>query len=102
MKRTARASRKNERRAGINFDKNVFSLSNAKTYLGRLVDKAGNGDPVYIVRGQRRFILQEVKIIEPIPIRPPGFFNGIDTKAEIKEQNALAKFSVIPTPTDLE
>ena len=49
----------------------VFTLSHAKTYLGRLIDKAGRGEAVYIARGQNRFLLQPVRPIDPIPIRPP-------------------------------
>jgi hypothetical protein len=86
----------------INFEAQTFTLSRAKTYLGRLVEKAGKGEPVYIVRGQRRFLLQEVQPIEPIPMRPQGYFANMDSMSEIQEQNALAKKSVIRAPKDLE
>ena len=79
-----------------------FSLSNAKTYLGRLMEKASQGQTVYIVRGERRFILQEVPPIDPIPIRPAGFFANCYSRDEIREQNRLAKSSVIRAPADLE
>jgi hypothetical protein len=79
-----------------------FTLSRAKTYLGRLVDKAMKGEPVYIVRGQQRFILQHVPDIEPIPMRPPGFFANCDSRAEIELANRLSKASVIRAPKDLE
>jgi hypothetical protein len=58
------------RKARVNFKSQAFTLSHAKTYLGRLVEKAGRGEPVYIVTGQRRFLLQEIPEIEPIPMRP--------------------------------
>jgi hypothetical protein len=48
------------RRKKVNLHSNSFSLSNAKTYLGRLVEKARKGQTVYIVRGEDRFILQVV------------------------------------------
>jgi hypothetical protein len=80
----------------------IFTLSHAKTYLGRLIDKAGKGQTVYIVRGQQRFLLQPVPPIDPIPIRPPGYFEGCYTKTEIQEENRLAKASVIHPPKDLE
>ncbi len=80
----------------------MFTLSNAKTYLGRLMEKASRGETVYIVRGRQRFILQEVPEIEPIPIRPPGFFANACGRAEIQEDNRLAKASVIRAPKDLE
>lgn len=79
-----------------------FSLSNAKTYLGRLIEKAGRGEIVYIVKGQHRFILQQVQPIDPIPIRPPGYFADCYSPAEIREDNRLAKSSVIKPPKDLE
>ena len=87
---------------GIDLQSQSFSLSNAKTYLGRLMEKAGKGETVYIVRGERRFILQEVLPIDPIPIRPPGFFSNCYSKAEIQEESRLAKASVIRAPKDLE
>jgi hypothetical protein len=80
----------------------TFSLSHAKTYLGRLLEKAGNGELVYIVRGQQRFVLQEVRPIDPIPIRPPGYFADVYTEAELQEDNQLAKASVVRAPQDLE
>lgn len=90
------------RKSKVNFRSDCFNLSTAKTYLGRLMDKAGKGEPVYIVRGQRRFILQEIPPIDPIPMRPPGYFADCYTKAEIAELNELAKASVRTPPTDIE
>ena len=86
----------------INLKLQTFTLSNAKTYLGRLMDKASRGEPVYIVKGQQRFVLQEVQEIEPIPSRPPGFFASTNSPAETQEENILAKASVIRAPKDLE
>jgi hypothetical protein len=86
----------------VNFRSDSFSLSTAKTYLGRLVEKASKGQTVYIVRGEHRFILQEVPHLDPIPIRPAGYFANCYTKEEIQEQNRLAKASVIRAPADLE
>src|SRR5580693_610263 len=86
----------------VNLHSDSFSLSNAKTYLGRLMEKASKGQTVYIVRGEHRFILQEVPPIDPIPIRPPGYFANCYSNEEIREQNQLAKASVIRAPADLE
>ena len=86
----------------INLRSESFSLSSAKTYLGRLMEKAGKGEPVYIVRGQRRFVLQEVPAIDPIPIRPAGYFAHCYSRAEIQEENRLAKASVVRPPKNLE
>ena len=96
------ASRPRLAKRKINLDSQLFTLSNAKTYLGRLVEKASRGETVYIVRGHRRFILQEVLEIEPIPIRPPNYFAHAHSPAEIQEDNRLAKASVIRAPKDLE
>jgi hypothetical protein len=86
----------------VNLHSNSFSLSNAKTYLGRLMEKASKGETVYIVRGEHRFILQVIPPIDPIPIRPAGYFANCYSTEEIQEQNRLAKASVIRAPADLE
>jgi hypothetical protein len=54
------------------------------------------------VRGEHRFLLQEVPPIDPIPIRPAGYFANCYSKEEIQEQNRLAKASVIRAPRNLE
>ncbi len=95
-------SSKRLRRSKVDFDSDIFTLSHAKTYLGRLVEKARRGETVYIVRGQHRFLLQQVPSIDPIPMRPAGYFDNCYTKAEIREDNVLAKASVIRCPRDLE
>lgn len=94
--------RARSRKLKIDLRSQMFTLSNAKTYLGRLVEKAGRGEPVYIVSGHRRFVLQEVPEIEPIPMRPAGYFAEAYSKAEIHEDNRLAKASVVRPPKDLE
>jgi hypothetical protein len=81
---------------------NSFSLSQAKTYLGRLVGKAQKGETVYIYRGRERFLLQHVPEFEPIPMRPEGYFAGCYTNDEIRDDNQLSKASVIRAPKDLE
>jgi hypothetical protein len=96
------ARRSRLRKPKVDLQPQLFSLSNAKTYLGRLLEKAGRGETVCIVRGHRRFILQEVYEIEPIPVRPEGYFAAAYSKAEIQEDNELAKASVIRVPKDLE
>jgi hypothetical protein len=80
----------------------TFTLSHAKTYLGRLVEKAAKGETVYIAKGRHRYVLQQVPEIEPIPFRPPGYFANCYTPEEIREENLLAKSSVIRPPKDLE
>lgn len=90
------------RKRKVNLQSDSFSLSNAKTYLGRLMEKASKGETVYITRGEHRFILQEIPPIDPIPIRPSGYFANCYSKEEIQEQNRLAKASVVRAPADLE
>jgi hypothetical protein len=90
------------RKEKFNQQSQSFTLSCAKTYLGRLVRKAMNGEPVYIVRGPHRFTLQHVPEIDPIPMRPPGYFAHGDTGEEIALENRLSKASVVRTPKDLE
>jgi hypothetical protein len=53
-------------------------------------------------RGRQKVALREVPEMEPIPVRPAGFFANMDTLAEIQEDNRLAKASVIRLPKDLE
>ena len=97
-----KSARRSPQRSKVNFRSDVFTLSHAKTYLGRLIDKAGRGEAVYIAYGQCRFLLQQVPPIDPIPIRPPGYFANCYSKAEIHEENRLAKASVIRAPKDVE
>ena len=66
------------------------------------MEKAARGETVYIAKGRRRFILQEVPEIEPIPLRPSGYFTHCYTAEEIQEENRLAKASIIRRPKDLE
>lgn len=97
-----KSAKRPARKQAVNLETEIFTLSNAKTYLGRLIEKASKGETVYIIRGQQRFLLQEVPSIDPVPIRPPGYFANSYTKAEIQEENSLAKASVVRAPNDLE
>jgi hypothetical protein len=67
-------ARKPRARNSKRFAVKGFSLSTAKTFLGHLLDKAKRGEEVVICRGAERFVLREIPPIEPIPIRPPGYF----------------------------
>jgi hypothetical protein len=96
------ANRSRPRRTKVNLQSQLFTLSNAKTYLGRLMEKASRGETVYIVKGRQRFALQEIPEIEPIPVRPPNYFSNAYSRTEIQTDNRLAKASVIRAPKDLE
>jgi len=64
--------------------------------------RAEKGEVVYIVHGHRRFLLQPMAEIERIPVRPPGYFEGCYSAAEVAADNRLAKASVLRAPSDLE
>lgn len=96
------AARPRLQKKKVDLESQSFTLSSAKTYLGRLMEKASRGETVYIVKGRQRFILQEVPEIEPIPIRPPNYFANAHNSAEIQEENRIAKASVVRAPKDLE
>ena len=87
---------------GVNLKSECFTVSKAKTYLGRLMDKASKGEAVYIMRGKHLFVLQKVQPIDPIPMRPLGYFANCYSQAETHEENRLAKASVVQAPQDLE
>lgn len=53
----------------------ALTVSEAKPKLGRLLDKAGAGQAVYIRRKERLFRIEPVAEIEPIPNRPFGYFS---------------------------
>jgi hypothetical protein len=95
-------SSQRKRRGRIYLGPENVSLSKAKTYLGRSVENAATGETVYIVKGHKRFILQPVAEIDPIPLRPPGYFADVYSKAEISEENKFAQASVIRAPKNLE
>ena len=92
--KVARRARRRGRLPERKFRSNTYSLSTAKSYLGRLVDKARKGEAVYILRGSERFILQAVPDMEPIPMRPAGYFE-FDAEDRSLDKR-LAKAGVVP------
>jgi hypothetical protein len=72
----------------------TFSISEAKRRLGAVADEALQGEKIIIIRKSRLLTLQEYEPIESIPMRPPGYFKNVYTKAEMMEQNRLARGSV--------
>jgi hypothetical protein len=79
-----------------------FTLSHAELCLGRLMARAEQGELVYIVHGHRKVLLQPVVEIEPIPMRPAGYFDSCYTPEEIASDHQLAKASVLRATGDLE
>ena len=90
------------RSRSINLRAQSFTLNKAKTYLGRVVEKVAKGETVYILKEKQRFMLKEVPPIDPVLIRPAGYFAQCYNFTEIREENRLAKASVIRPPKDLE
>ncbi len=74
----------------------VYSLSQAKASLGRLVKRAEQGETILIARGRSCFSLQYVPPIEPIPNRPLGYFQ-FDAE-DVALDGRFAQASVIPNP----
>jgi len=68
------------------FTPREVSLSNAKTFLGRLLDRAKRGEEVVIFRGSERFALHEIRPIEPIPMRPHGYFKFDEEDIEFEKK----------------
>jgi len=52
----------------------TLTVSQAKPLLGKLLDKAGAGQSVYLRRKERLYRIEPVAEVEPIPSRPFGFF----------------------------
>jgi len=54
---------------------NTLTVSQAKGQLGALLDRAANGDAVFLRRKSRTFRIEPVDVeIEPIPVRAIGYF----------------------------
>ena len=68
----------------------TLSISEAKRELGRVADRALEGEPVFIIRKSRILALQEYRLPEPVPARPAGYFADCYTPDEIKESNRAA------------
>lgn len=96
MHNAKKSTRQKRKGSGFNDRTAVYSLSQAKAYLGRLTEKAIRGEPVFILHGRHRFLLQPVPEIEPIPIRPAGYFQLDEEDIQLDKRFAAA--NVIPHP----
>jgi len=54
----------------------TLTVSEARAKLGRLLDKAGKGQAVYLRRKKQLFRIEAVEESEPIPVRPIGYFDA--------------------------
>ena len=72
----------------------TFSISTAKQRLGEIADRAIHGEQIIIVRKSKLLVLKELEIPEPIPLRPPGYFDDCYDKNDATESNKLGRRSV--------
>ena len=72
----------------------TISISEAKQRLGEIADRALQGEQIVIIRKSKLLVLKQLEIPEPIPLRPPGYFDDCYDEADVKELNKLAAYSV--------
>jgi hypothetical protein len=72
----------------------MLSISEAKQRLGEIADRAIKGERIVIIRKSRLLVLKELEIPDPVPMRPPGYFDDCYYKESVKESNQLASRSV--------
>lgn len=61
----------------------ALTVTQARSKLGRLVDQAAKGKPVYLRRGKDLLRLARVKEKAKTPLRPIGYFNFNDALSEL-------------------
>ena len=71
----------------------ILTVSQAKPRMGRLIDRALDGESVVIRKGNRLVQLIEYVVPEPIPERPIGYFRR---RAENYEQANHAAVDLTP------
>jgi hypothetical protein len=72
----------------------TVSISEAKQRLGEIADRAIEGEHIVIVRKSKLLVLKPLEVPEPVPMRPPGYFQDCYDKDAAKESNRLAARSV--------
>jgi hypothetical protein len=68
----------------------TVSISQAKQRLGEIADRAIQGEQIVIIRKSKLLVLKQLEVPEPVPMRPPGYFEDCYDKAAAKESNKLA------------
>jgi hypothetical protein len=53
----------------------TISISEAKRRLGEIADRALEGEQIAIVRKSKLLVFKQLQIPEPVPMRPPGYFD---------------------------
>ncbi len=61
----------------------ALTVTQARSKLGRLVDQAAKGKPVYLRRGNNLLRLARVTARAKIPLRPVGYFKFDDALSEL-------------------
>lgn len=72
----------------------TVTISEAKQHLGEIADRAIEGEHIVIVRKSKLLVLKPLEIPEPVPMRPPGYFEDCYDQDAAKESNRLAARSV--------
>ena len=72
----------------------TISVSEAKQRLGEIADRVIEGEQIVIVRKSKLLVLKQLEIPEPVPMRPPGYFDDCYSESDVKELNKLASYSV--------
>ena len=72
-----------------------ITVSEAKPRLGSLLDQVTKGKELLIRRKQRLYRIEEVAEIDPIPVRPFGYFK-FDNRDELVALSNRAEPSFTP------
>ncbi|MFZ0918395.1 MAG: hypothetical protein WAN04_16005 [Candidatus Udaeobacter sp.] len=72
----------------------TVSISEAKQRLGEIADRAIEGEHIVIVRKSKLLVLKPLELPQPVPLRPPGYFEDCYDREGTKESNRLAAQSV--------
>lgn len=72
----------------------TVSISEAKQRLGEFADRAIEGEHIVIVRKSKLLVLKPLEMPEPVPQRPPGYFQDCYGAGAARESNQLAARSV--------
>src|SRR5207244_715540 len=67
----------------------TVSISEAKQRLGEIADRAIEGEHIVIVRKSKLLVLKPLELPEPVPMRPPGYFNDCYDRESKKHEVIL-------------
>ena len=71
----------------------TVSISEAKQRLGEIADRAIEGEHILIVRKSKLLVLKPLELPEPVPMRPPGYFEDCYDPEATRESNMLGSRS---------